>query len=55
MIDNCEHVIDDVARVLDVLLRRGPNVRILATSREAIEINGERTWPLACKRLVLRK
>ena len=47
VIDNCEHVIDDVARVLDQILRGGPNVRVLATSREPIEIAGERTWPLA--------
>lgn len=47
VIDNCEHVIDHVARVVEQILRVGDNVRVLATSREAIEIAGERTWPLA--------
>jgi predicted ATPase/class 3 adenylate cyclase len=47
VIDNCEHVIDDVARVVEQILRSGPGVRVLATSREAIQIAGERTWPLA--------
>ncbi len=47
VIDNCEHVIDHVAHVVEQILRSGPAVRVLATSREAIEIAGERTWPLA--------
>ncbi|MBA2609161.1 MAG: tetratricopeptide repeat protein [Actinobacteria bacterium] len=47
VIDNCEHVIDHVARVVEQILRSGTGVRVLATSREPIEIAGERTWPLA--------
>ncbi len=45
--DNCEHVIDDAARIIESLLRHGPRVRVLATSREPLEISGERMWPLA--------
>jgi predicted ATPase/DNA-binding SARP family transcriptional activator len=41
VLDNCEHVIDACARLVDVLLRIAPNLRILATSREALGITGE--------------
>lgn len=45
--DNCEHVIDDAATLIEQLLRTGPRIRVLATSREPLEIGGERLWPLA--------
>lgn len=41
VIDNCEHVLDDVARLADTLLGRAPHLTVLATSREAIGIDGE--------------
>jgi len=44
VVDNCEHVLDGVADVLDVLLERCPDVSVLATSREAIAIGGELPW-----------
>ena len=44
VIDNCEHVIDPVADLLDSLLERCPGVRFIATSREALDIDGEFTW-----------
>lgn len=44
VIDNCEHVLDEVADLLDVLLERAPRLRVLATSREALELEGEHTW-----------
>ena len=50
VLDNCEHLIEACARLVDVLLRRCPRIRILATSREALAVGGERTWlvpPLA--------
>jgi predicted ATPase/DNA-binding SARP family transcriptional activator len=43
-LDNCEHVIDAAAGLASELLRRCPGVRILATSREALGVAGERTW-----------
>ncbi len=46
VVDNCEHVLDDAAAVLEKLLASGLGVRILATSREPIEIEGERVSPL---------
>jgi predicted ATPase/DNA-binding SARP family transcriptional activator len=50
VLDNCEHVVDACAELADLLLRGCPGVRILATSREALGVKGERTWrvpPLA--------
>jgi predicted ATPase/class 3 adenylate cyclase len=44
VIDNCEHVIDPSAELVDILLERCPQLRILATSRESLEVDGEFTW-----------
>ena len=41
VIDNCEHVVDEVADQTDLLLSACPNVTILATSREALDLDGE--------------
>lgn len=41
LMDNCEQVIDSVAALVDSLLARCPQVRILATSREPLGIIGE--------------
>lgn len=43
--DNCEHVIDDVARCLAGLLPAG-RLRILATSREPLGVPGETVYDL---------
>ncbi|NWC59264.1 ATP-binding protein [Pseudomonas veronii] len=51
VIDNCEHLLDDIALISETLLRHAPNVHILATSREALRAEGEyvqRLEPLAC-------
>ncbi|WP_433566490.1 AfsR/SARP family transcriptional regulator [Nocardia sp. CA-151230] len=42
LLDNCEHVLDGVAAVVNTLLSHCPRVRILATSREPLELDGER-------------
>ncbi|MFF4027621.1 MULTISPECIES: BTAD domain-containing putative transcriptional regulator [Nocardia] len=42
LLDNCEHLLDGVAAVASVLLSRCPRIRILATSREALAVDGER-------------
>ncbi len=44
VLDNCEHVIDSVAPLAHVLLRSCPQLRILATSREALSIPGESVY-----------
>jgi predicted ATPase/DNA-binding SARP family transcriptional activator len=46
VLDNCEHLLDGVGRVAEELLRSCPAVRILATSREGLGVEGERVWPL---------
>lgn len=48
--DNCEHVLGAVAALVDGILRRCPNVRVLVTSREPLNVGGEATFavpPLA--------
>jgi predicted ATPase/DNA-binding CsgD family transcriptional regulator len=47
VLDNCEHVVEAVAQLVDVLLDACPGVRVLATSREVLGIAGETTWPLS--------
>ncbi|HEX6506750.1 MAG TPA: tetratricopeptide repeat protein, partial [Chloroflexota bacterium] len=44
VLDNCEHLIDDCARLAEALLRSCPHVRTLATSREPLCIPGEATF-----------
>jgi predicted ATPase len=46
ILDNCEHVMAEVTALAGALLRGCPNVRILATSREPLRIDGERTFRL---------
>ncbi len=41
LLDNCEHVAADVARIAGAILSRCPNVTVLATSREPLGITGE--------------
>jgi predicted ATPase/DNA-binding winged helix-turn-helix (wHTH) protein len=47
ILDNCEHVIDATASLCEALLARTKGVRLLATSREALRIRGERIHRLA--------
>jgi predicted ATPase/class 3 adenylate cyclase len=41
ILDNCEHLVDACARMVDRLLHAAPKLRILASSREALGIAGE--------------
>jgi DNA-binding winged helix-turn-helix (wHTH) protein len=41
IIDNCEHVINAVARMVDLMARANPNLHMLATSREPLRAEGE--------------
>ncbi|MGW5388123.1 protein kinase domain-containing protein [Nocardia sp. NPDC003963] len=41
VLDNCEHVVDDTARIAERLILACPELRILATSREALDVPGE--------------
>ncbi len=44
VLDNCEHVIEDAARLCEQLIRHCPRIRFLATSREPLGIEGERVY-----------
>jgi predicted ATPase/class 3 adenylate cyclase len=47
VLDNCEHLAQACAELARELLEAGPHVRILASSRERLNIRGEKTYPLA--------
>ncbi len=47
ILDNCEHVIAEAARLVEVLLVSCPRLRILATTREPLRTAGERAYRLA--------
>src|SRR5947209_12907107 len=42
VLDNCEHLLDTVAVLADVVLKEAAGVRLLATSRQPLGISGER-------------
>ncbi|MGQ0467288.1 MAG: LuxR C-terminal-related transcriptional regulator, partial [Sporichthyaceae bacterium] len=44
VLDNCEHLLGDCALLGETLLRACPDVRILATSRERLDLPGELAW-----------
>jgi non-specific serine/threonine protein kinase len=46
ILDNCEHLLDACAGLTDKLLKSCPNLKILATSREALGIIGEALYPV---------
>ena len=47
VLDACEHVLDEAARIVSTVLAECPQVRILATSREALHITSEVRLPVA--------
>ena len=47
VLDNCEHVIDEAARLAELLTTACPSVRVLATSREPLDVAGEIVYRLA--------
>jgi predicted ATPase/DNA-binding winged helix-turn-helix (wHTH) protein len=44
VVDNCEHLVDAVARLAESIVRRCPGTTVLATSREALRIEGEHVY-----------
>ncbi|MFF4660062.1 ATP-binding protein [Streptomyces sp. NPDC001381] len=46
VLDNCEHLVEDTARLSALLLAGCPGVRVLATSRESLGITGEVLVPV---------
>ena len=46
LLDNCEHLLDPVAEIVDELLTDGTELAVLATSRVPLDVDGERVFPL---------
>src|SRR6266498_4590980 len=46
LLDNCEHLIEASAKVTNALLNAAPNLKILASSREALGVKGELSYPV---------
>ncbi|MCV2368322.1 ATP-binding protein [Roseateles oligotrophus] len=44
--DNCEHLIKPAAALAHAIVRAAPHVRLAASSREALNIPGERAYPI---------
>ena len=44
VIDNCEHVIEAAAGMVEALLRASPGASLLATSRESLRVSGEHVY-----------
>jgi predicted ATPase len=44
--DNCEHVVDSVADLVEAILAASATVKILATSREGLRVADEQLWPV---------
>ena len=46
VLDNCEHLVATCARLTERLLRRCPDIQVLATSREPLGVSGEVIYPV---------
>jgi predicted ATPase/class 3 adenylate cyclase len=46
ILDNCEHLIEASAKVTNELLNAAPDLKILASSREALGVQGELSYPI---------
>ena len=46
VLDNCEHLLNVAADFAEGVIRQCPDVRLLATSREGLAVDGEQMRPL---------
>ena len=46
VIDNCEHLVHACADMAHAILKAAPNVRMISSSREALKVPGEHTYPI---------
>ena len=44
VLDNCEHVLDAAAELVEVLLAHTTSVQVIATSREGLRVGAEHLW-----------
>ena len=47
VLDTCEHLVDACAMLTEALLRAAPDLRVLATSRQPLDVMGEYTFAVA--------
>jgi predicted ATPase len=45
--DNCEHLLDAVADMIEAILNASATITVLATSREGLRLTDEQLWPVA--------
>lgn len=48
ILDNCEHLLEGCATLIQSVLSRCPHIRFLCTSREALRIDGETIFQVPC-------
>ena len=46
LLDNCEHLLGAAAQLVADVLREAPNVRVIATNREPLQVPGEHVVPV---------
>ena len=46
VLDNCEHVLDAAADLVEAIIDKTDSVYVLATSREGLRVGGEHLWPV---------
>jgi non-specific serine/threonine protein kinase len=46
ILDNCEHLIEASAQMVDTLLRACPELHFVTTSRQKLGVEGEQVWPV---------
>ena len=46
VLDNCEHVLDAAANIVEAIFERSKTVKVLATSREGLRLSAEHLWPV---------
>src|SRR4030095_6120140 len=46
ILDNCEHLLEACAQLITILLQSCPKVKILATSREVLNVTGEAIYQM---------
>ena len=51
VLDNCEHVLDQAAHLVDELVSGLDNLRVVATSRERLGVPGEQVWRIPALRV----
>jgi predicted ATPase/class 3 adenylate cyclase len=44
VLDNCEHLLESVAAMVDEVLRTAPDLKVLTTTREPLNVPGEVSW-----------